>query len=99
MEESQFEIGDFQGIPMVTVRGDVDMHSAPDFRSAVDRAQGTHGLVIVDLRDCQFMDSSGLSVLLETAAKGIEVTLRSPSDVVRRVVETTGLTETLRMQP
>ena len=42
-----------------------------------------------------FMDSSGIAVLLEAAQGTDAVLIRRPSNAVRRVIETTGLTEVL----
>ena len=41
------------------------------------------------------MDSSGIAVLLEAAQQADSVVIRRPSNAVRRVIETTGLSEVL----
>ena len=46
---------------IVTVRGEIDIVSAPEFEEKLSTVGST---VVVDLRDLDFMDSSGLSVLL-----------------------------------
>lgn len=53
---------------MVAVAGEVDLHSVPQFRSAMEDAEakaasGGH-VVLVDLSEVEFMDSSGLGVLI-----------------------------------
>jgi anti-sigma B factor antagonist len=48
------------GFSIVRVHGDVDTSTAPSFASAV----AAPGRPVVDLTDCQYMDSSGLAVLI-----------------------------------
>jgi anti-sigma B factor antagonist len=54
--------------------------------------------VVIDMSELAFMDSSGLTVMLEAARRGASVVLRQPSPVVRRLVEITGLTDVLRIE-
>lgn len=55
-------------VPVVAVSGEVDLHAVPRFRSAMQdaeaRAGGKGALVLVDLSEVEFMDSSGLGVLI-----------------------------------
>jgi anti-sigma B factor antagonist len=46
---------------IVTVRGEIDIVSAPEFEETLSTVGST---VVVDLRSLGFMDSSGLAVLL-----------------------------------
>src|SRR4051795_6035185 len=50
---------------LVAVRGDLDLHTAPELREALDRAidEGRNRLV-VDLTETSYMDSSGLTALV-----------------------------------
>ena len=45
------------------------------------------------------MDSSGIALLLQIAAKAQSVELRQPSALVRRMIEATGLADVLHMEP
>ena len=55
------------GVPVLKVIGDVDHLSAMALDTAVQDAIGAHGLrVLIDLRECPYLDSGGLSVLLFT---------------------------------
>ena len=47
----------------------------------------------------RFMDSAGISVLLGAARDVPGVRLLDPTPPVRRVIELTGLTEVLEVQP
>ena len=81
--------------------GDVDMLTSQRLRTAVaDALDGTAADELVfDVAGVGFVDSSGLSVLINLAQGGRRVVLRNPTDVVRRVIETTGLTQLLRLEP
>lgn len=57
------------GIPVVAVTGEVDLHVVPELRSVVSDpgARSTAGpgpVVLVDLAEVTFMDSSGIGVLI-----------------------------------
>lgn len=57
-----------EGMPVVAVAGEVDLHAVSGFRSAMQEAEAGVGeegaAMIVDLREVEFMDSSGLGVLI-----------------------------------
>lgn len=48
------------------VVGEVDMSSAPAFEAALKSAATFGKPVVIDLRECTYLDSSGLSVLVRT---------------------------------
>lgn len=56
------------GVPVVSVTGEVDLHAVPGFRSAMQEAWSEvnpeEPVLLVDLREVDFMDSSGLGVLI-----------------------------------
>jgi anti-sigma B factor antagonist len=58
------------GIAVLTVRGEVDVASAPAFKSAIGEALGGNpqGLVM-DLLEVEFLGSVGVRVLLEAQEK------------------------------
>lgn len=88
------------GALVIRVTGEVDMSNAGDIREVVDQVTGTGvDRLIFDLGGLEFIDSSGLAVLLAAAQKVPSVQLRNPSPIVRRVVEVTGLSETLPTEP
>jgi len=61
-------VTEHEGVPVVAVSGEVDLHAVPRFRSAmqdaVSRADSKRPLVLVDLGEVEFIDSSGLGVLI-----------------------------------
>jgi anti-anti-sigma factor len=88
------------GALVVRVTGEVDMSNAASVQEVVDQITGTGvEILIFDLGGLEFIDSSGLAVLLAAAQKVPSVQLRNPSPIVRRVVEVTGLSETLPTEP
>jgi anti-anti-sigma factor len=86
------------------VHGDVDLATAPQLRTALaELAPGT-GTVIIDLSDVAFLDSSGLSVLVEfhqqldkDGARGLRLVVTRPT--TSRLLEVTGLIEVFDVQP
>ena len=55
--------------------------------------------LVVDLTKLEFMDSSGIAMLLKIAARVDSVEIRNPSNAVRRIIECTGLTDVLHLDP
>jgi anti-anti-sigma factor len=55
--------------------------------------------LVFELDGLRFMDSAGIAVLVGAARKADDVQLRHPSPVVRRVIEITGLSDLLGMEP
>ncbi len=88
------------GAMVVRVTGEIDMSNAASVREVVEQAMATDvQRIIFDLGGLEFIDSSGLAVLLAAAQRVPSVQLRNPSPIVRRVVEVTGLSETLPTEP
>jgi anti-anti-sigma factor len=84
------------GTVVVRVTGEVDMSNAASVQEVVDEMVSPRTeQLIFDLSGLEFIDSSGLAVLLAAAQKVPAVRLRDPSPIVKRVVEVTGLSETL----
>jgi anti-anti-sigma factor len=85
--------------PVLRLGGELDLATAPSIRRAVSSAVAdeTPERVVFDMAGVSFMDSSGLSALLEVAAT-TPVTVRNPSNAVRRVIETTGLSGVLTLE-
>lgn len=87
-------------VVLVTIRGDVDVYTAPGLRDHLDHliVTGHHHLVI-DLEQVPFMDSTGLGVLVGRLKRTRlqEGSLRLVCTVPRilRVFEITGLNQVL----
>lgn len=56
----------YESFPVITVAGSCDLYSVPALQNALDYAvEARARQLIVDLRDVQYMDSSGFKVLVE----------------------------------
>jgi anti-sigma B factor antagonist len=82
----------------VSVFGELDQATAPQLRRALGDALGSpERSVLVDLSDCGFIDSTGLSLLVEAKRKLAEDERRfavcCPDADVRRLLELTGIDE------
>lgn len=93
------ESGDDAGTVVVRITGELDMSSAAAVRDVIDPvlAAGPTRLVF-DVAALEFLDSSGLAVLLQAAERAGDIVLRNPTGIVRRVVEATGLESTLPVE-
>jgi len=86
---------------VVAVRGELDLSTASDLEAPLEEAiAAKEAAVLVDLSDCEFIDSTGIALIvrawqrLDAAADGDgsgRVVICSDNDQVRRVLEITGL--------
>jgi anti-sigma B factor antagonist len=81
---------------VVSVTGELDQGTAPELRTVLAEALGdTDRGVLVDLSDCNFIDSTGLSLLVEAKRRLAEERRRfgvcCADDDVRRLLELTGI--------
>ncbi|HXB16202.1 MAG TPA: STAS domain-containing protein [Solirubrobacteraceae bacterium] len=91
---------DAAGAPVIAVSGDLDISGVERLRGAVAEAAAQHPeQLIFDVSDLRFMDSAGIAVLLVAASSVPSVRLLNPTAPVRRVIELTGLTDVLRVEP
>ncbi|TCJ20598.1 anti-sigma factor antagonist [Rubrobacter taiwanensis] len=97
-------VTEVRGVPVVTVTGEIDLSSAPRLRTAIIEAtppaDAPVRCVVVDLTRVEFIDSSGLGVLIgryrELKAAGMElrIVLRDGGPAAR-IIRMTGLESTL----
>jgi anti-anti-sigma factor len=91
---------DPSGTPVIAVSGDLDISSVERLRDAVTAAAADHPQALTfEMSRLRFMDSAGISVLLGAAKSVPTVRLRNPTPAVRRVIELTGLTGVLTLEP
>lgn len=86
------------GVVTLRVSGQLDVETGPelDRHLAAAGAEAVNRIVL-EFDGVDFMDSSGIAVLLGAAGRGARLELRNPSKAVRRVIDITGLTEVLPM--
>ena len=92
------------GAAGVAVRGEVDAATAPLLQDALDDAvRGTTGTLVLDLTGVDFLDSSGINVLLRVRALlGREeraLALVCPPGQARRVLELAGIDDLFALYP
>lgn len=81
---------------VVEVRGEVDLYSAPRLKSVIgDLTASGRNRIAVDLGGVEFMDSTGLGVLIGGLKRCREadgaLALVAPAEPVRKVLTITGL--------
>lgn len=79
----------------VTIFGELDLATAPRVRTAIDEAIDTEGDLVIDLRACAFVDSSGIAVLASAAWRrrenGRALVIRGAQERVKRTFDLAGL--------
>jgi anti-anti-sigma factor len=91
---------DGDGVPVIRLTGEIDMSNVDALRVVIDPViESGPERVDFDLAALEFMDSSGIALLLRVAAKARTVHVREPSAVVRRLIEATGLSDILPIDP
>ncbi|MHB1534915.1 MAG: anti-sigma factor antagonist [Acidimicrobiales bacterium] len=91
------------GRSLVAVRGEVDVASAPQLGAILDAVvQIGHPELVLDLAGMAFMDAAGLRVIASAAARlpraAGGLTIRSPSALVARMLDITGLAKAVRFE-
>ncbi len=81
---------------VVGLSGEIDMSNVDDLKDEIGlMARAGTSCVVFDLSSLEFIDSSGLSLLVTVASDVGAARLRGPSLIVRRLVDLTGLGEIL----
>lgn len=79
----------------ISVDGEIDAYTAPGVGAAGGAVLDEHGTVRLDLRRVEFIDSSGLGVLVALTASardgGGDLVLVAPSRSVVRLLQISGL--------
>jgi anti-anti-sigma factor len=89
------------GVRVIAVRGELDLSTASDLEGPLEDAVASgDASVLIDLSDCEFIDSTGIALIvrawqrLDRSAEGEgsgRVVICSDNAQVRRVLEITGL--------
>lgn len=87
-----------QDTVLVRLTGEIDISNVEAFRETLAATVGAADAVVFDLSGIEFMDTSGLALLIDIANTAASCVLRDPSSQVRRVVEASGLTGVLRIE-
>jgi anti-sigma B factor antagonist len=91
------------GPVLLRVRGELDVYGAPLLRSKLLDLLPERPPLVVDLQALDFMDSSGLAVLLELRSRarqnGWTVSVRGARGRVRELLERTGTLTLVEAEP
>lgn len=104
MEEGRFRAKREQlddGTYVVSVAGELDLYTAPEFEQAVPSLNGNDERVVVDLSECTFIDSTGLGILVQAdrgVGRGALLIVATGLEVLR-AFEVSGLDRRLALHP
>jgi anti-sigma B factor antagonist len=96
------DIEPLDGGHAVNITGELDQATVPELKRVLGNALESHnGAVFVDLSDCEFIDSTGLSLLVQAQRKLTEdqrgFAICCPKAEVKRLLELTGIDEAVGM--
>ena len=96
-EEFAISTAEVDGRAQLTLRGELDLATAPELEQLLTERIDASQDVVVDLRGLEFMDSSGIRVLVAAHARAGRVgtrlvVVRPPAgSAVAKIVEVSGL--------
>jgi anti-anti-sigma factor len=91
---------DGDGVAIVALAGELDVSNVDELQAEIAPVlEQNPDRLVFELSDLAFMDSSGIAVLLQVAARIDDVRLRNPTQIVRRLVASTGLSDVLPIEP
>ena len=96
------EVRNADATTVISVSGELDLASSPALEEELERvAQSDAQLVVIDLRGLEFMDSTGLSVLVRAHQRaeenGRRLGLVNGSQQVQRLLTLTGVADRLTL--
>lgn len=85
----------------LALKGEIDAHTAPDLAARYVTLPAGDGDFAIDMSGVEFMDSSGLRVIIELHQRAEQASrrlvLRTPSQPVARLIEISGLSDHLHV--
>ena len=105
MQPAPFETSsaEVDGVRVIAVRGELDLSTAPDLEEQLNAAMdGGRASVLIDLSACEFIDSTGIALIVRAwqqldgnGDRGGHLVLCSANDQVRRVLDVSGLEQSI----
>jgi anti-sigma B factor antagonist len=91
-----------QDMAVIRLQGELDLASAPQVEEQMGREEvRSAATVVLDLREVEFIDSTGLRVVFASCShareRGQEFAVTRGSDQVQRLMDITGVDEHLRV--
>jgi len=96
-EDFAIAADDRDGRAFLTLRGELDLATAPEFEQLINERIDEGREIVVDLRPLEFMDSSGIRVLVAAHTRAgrsgtkVFVVRPEPASAVAKIVEVSGL--------
>jgi anti-sigma B factor antagonist len=94
------------GVTVLTLQGELDMNTAPELERSLDAlAAQEEPSILIDLSDCEFIDSTGVALIIRAWQRvdrdGGEgsgrLVLCCPNSQVRRLLDITGVERSISM--
>jgi anti-anti-sigma factor len=99
--EFQVEVRREGSAAVIAISGELDLASGPRLEVELAALDAAVRLVVVDLRNLEFMDSTGLSIIVRAhqrlAEQDCELSLVRGSPQVQRLLDLTGVAERVRL--
>jgi anti-anti-sigma factor len=84
----------------VRISGELDITNVDALEEAVGSALERHpGRLVIELSDLRFADSSAIALWVRWSTSVHEIELRDVSPILRRVIGSMGLADTLNVKP
>ena len=86
---------------IVSVAGELDLHTAPEFERTLALNGDANGRLVVDLSECTFIDSTALGILVkaDSHSRGNALLVVATGPEVLRAFEVSGLARRLALHP
>lgn len=94
------------GVRVIVVRGELDLSTASDLEGPLEEAVSHDDPVLIDLTDCEFIDSTGIALIVRSwqrldrdggdGGQG-RLVLCSHNHQVRRLLQITGVESTISL--
>jgi anti-anti-sigma factor len=89
-------------VSTVAIRGELDISTEPEVLAALAGLEPGYETLVIDLSECAFFASSGISMLLDLNTKGARegfqlVVIKAPPEV-QRIFDLTSLDDTIIFQ-
>jgi len=105
-----FDVADEQvgEVRVLSVSGELDLGTAPQLEQPLEEALATEGSLLIDLSACEFIDSTGIALLVRAWQRldgetvkdsGGRFAICGLNDQVRRLLELSGLASSLSIHP
>ncbi len=87
------------GCTVIALEGEIDLSNADEVHATIDRLNARPSpRVVFDLARLDYLDSSGIALLL-AAAEQSDVEITHASDLITRLLDITGVSEVVRVVP